>query len=169
MFALDICRSAPFTSPLEKALLPLTMLAFLLAPLADRPLQAQGLQQEEAIDAIVGSDVKTEEAPIDEEVGRILAAIERTSENAERVRKAFNLESLEIVFVHDLEKPRSEIEKAVTEHQPEIETLRDSIEGSAMFYHAINSRRILVQDVVAVEFADEEAATVFVNGSAKDR
>ncbi|WEX09282.1 hypothetical protein [Chelativorans sp. AA-79] len=141
----------------------LVVVAFLLVPLAQQPL-AQGLQSEEAIDAIVGSDVKTEETTKENQVERILAAIENTRESAERVRKAFNVETLEIVFLPDLGEEGGEIEKAIEEHDEEIETLRDSIEGSAMFYHAIDSRQILLQDVVAVEFADNENVAIFVTG-----
>jgi len=163
MFVTDAHR--PFClGPADKALLLLAALAFLLTPLTQQPLMAQGLESEEAIDAIVGSDVKTEKQGKDEQVGRIIAAIENTLENAERVRKTFNLNTLEIVFLPDLGSENGVIEQAIAKHETEIQALRDSIEGSAMFYHAIDSREILLKDIVAVEFSDEENVTIFVNG-----
>ncbi len=150
--------------PYDNAVLLLAMIAFLLAPLAQGPLLAQGLQSEEAIDAIVGSDVKTEESTKDNQVDRILTAIESAQQSADRVRKTFALDTLEIVFLPDLGDEAGAIEKAIEEHQPQIEALRDAIEGSAMFYHAIDSRQILLPDVVAVEFAQDESVTIFVDG-----
>jgi len=138
-------------------------LAFLLPPISQQPL-AQGLQSQESIDAIIGSDVKTEETTKNAQVERILAAIEMTQDNAERVRKAFTIDALEIVFLPDLGKGSGAIEKSIEEHEQEIEALRDSIEGSAIFYHAIDSREILLQEVVAVEFGANGSATIFVTG-----
>jgi len=163
MFATDAPRPF-FLGPADKALLLLAALAFLFTPLAQQPLMAQGLESEEAIDAIVGSDVKTEQKGKDEQIGRIIAAIDSTIDNAERVRKTFNLNTLEIVFLPDLGNGEGAIEQAIAEHEPEIQALQESIEGSAMFYHAIDSREILLRDIVAVEFADQENVTIFVNG-----
>ena len=162
MYASDVCRPA-LPAPAEKALLMIVALLFLLAPLVQHPLFAQGLDREEAIDAIVGSDVKTEETTKEAQIGRVVAAVENTRENAERVRKTFNLDALEIVYLPDLGDEKGAIEQAMAEQEAEIATLHESIEGSAMFYHAIDSRSILLRDVVAVEFGENNSVTIFVD------
>lgn len=158
-------RESVFAESFDKALLILAVLAFLLAPLANHPLLAQGLDREEAIDAIVGSDVKTDQTSKEAQTERMLAAIENTRESAGKVRKTFSLSTLEIVYVPDLGDENGVIEQAMAEQEAEIEALRESIEGSAMFYHAIDSRSILLRDVIAVEFAEDDIVTIFVNGT----
>jgi predicted regulator of Ras-like GTPase activity (Roadblock/LC7/MglB family) len=162
MVAINFCRPED-ANPVEKTMLLMVAIAFLLAPLLQQPLMAQGLDREEAIEAIVGSDVTEEEVPPD--VDRIVAAVENAQESAERVRKSFNLDALEIVFLPDLGE--GEIEEAVAQNEENIGLLREAIEGSAMFYHAIDSRQILLQNVVAVEFAENDAVTIFVNNGAR--
>ncbi|MCT8999190.1 hypothetical protein [Chelativorans intermedius] len=149
---------------MEKALPLVLALAVLVAPLANLPLFAQGLDSEQAIEAIIGSDVKTEEAAGADQAERIVGAIENTLANAERVRKAFSLDTLEIIFLPD-DIATGPIGEAIAAHEEEIQTLRQSIEGSAMFYHAVDSRSILLRDIVAVEFDDANNVTIFVNGS----
>ena len=158
---LSVCRPAPTG---DRTIIALFVLAFLLTPLAEHPLFAQGLRSEEAVDAIVGSDVQTEEASQDKEHGRLLAAIEKTSDSAVRVRKAVSLETLEIVFVPDLKNGTGAVEQAIAQREAEMKELRESIEGNAMLYHAIDSRQILLQNVLAVEFSAGESVTIFVNG-----
>ncbi|MDZ5697218.1 hypothetical protein [Chelativorans sp. M5D2P16] len=160
-----ICPAAP-AGAMEKLLPLVVALMFLLAPLANLPLLAQGLESEEAIDAIVGSDVKTEEVSREEQIDRVVAAIENTREGAEAVRKAFSLDTLEIVLLPRA-KEDGAIEEAVSEHEEEIELLRQSIEGSAMFYHAIDSRGIMLRDIVAVEFGEDNVVTIFVDEPAR--
>jgi hypothetical protein len=160
MVAINFCRPVD-ANPVEKAMLLMAAIAFLLAPLLQQPLMAQGLDREEAIEAIVGSEVTEEEVPPEEQVDRIVAAVEKAYESAERVRKSFNLDALEIVFLPDLGE--GEIEGAIEQNEENIALLREAIEGSAMFYHAIDSRQILLQNVVAVEFAENAAVTIFVN------
>jgi|UniRef100_Q11BA8 hypothetical protein len=162
MLCADIDRPASLGFA-ERTLFLVAAFTFLLLPISQQPL-AQGLQSQESIDAIVGSDVKTEETTKNAQVERILTAIQMTQDSAERVRKAFTVNELEIVFLPDLGKETGAIEKAIEEHEADIEVLRDSIEGSAMFYHAIDSRQILLQDVVAMEFGTDDRATIFVTG-----
>ncbi len=164
MYATDVCRPA-LAEPFGKVALLMAMLAFLLAPLASHPLLAQGLEQQEAIDAIVGSEVKTEETTKEEQVGRVVAAIENAPNSAEMVRKTFNLDTLEIIYLPDLDNEDGAIEQAMAENEEAIKALHDSIEGSAMFYHAVDSRAILLRDVVAVEFGEGDTVTIFVNGA----
>ncbi|WP_292898201.1 hypothetical protein [Nitratireductor sp.] len=130
------------------------------------PLLAQGLQREEAIDAIVGSEVKTEEVEAESASSRILAAIDATAQNAERVRKTFSLDEIDIVFLPDLEEKDSSIASAIAENKDEIAMLREAIEGSALFFHAVDSRSIQLRDVVALEYAERGGVTIFVKGGA---
>lgn len=142
--------------------LPILMaLLILVAPVTNLPGFAQGLDREEAIDAIVGSDVKTAETGKEAQVDRVVTAVENAMESTQEVRKAFSLDTLEIVFVPEL---AGRVEEAVSEHDEEIEALRDAIEGSAMFYHAVDSRSIMLSDIIAVEFADDNTVTIFVHG-----
>lgn len=141
--------------------------AFLLSA-SPLPLQAQGLDAEGAIDTIVGSEITTgeEEAGADED--RIIAAIENTPATIAEVRKKFSLDAVEIVFLPDVGPDRGEdgaVDAKVEEFGPRIAELREAIEGSAMFYHAINSNRILLRDIVALEFDDDNGVTIFVAGT----
>ncbi|WP_173935054.1 hypothetical protein [Chelativorans sp. Marseille-P2723] len=166
MFATHVCR--PVFRPVMKGnSVAAAALFFLLVPLVHHPLLAQGLDREEAIDAIVGSDVKTEETTKEAQIERVVAALRNTRESAELVRKTFNLDTLEIVYLPDLGEENGVIEQAIMEQEDQIQTLHESIEGSAMFYHAIDSRSILLRDIVAVEFADNNTVTIFVKGEAQ--
>lgn len=143
----------------------LAAFAFLCASAPNMPLLAQGIDSEEAIDKIVGSDVKTEETGAKSNEERIVAAIENTRENAEKVRKTFNLNELDIVFVPDIGEEESAIEETIADRDVEIQALREAIEGSALFYHAVDSRSIMVRDIIAMEYGDDETVTIFVSGS----
>lgn len=128
------------------------------------PLLAQGLKREEAIEAIIGSDVETEETDAQAATARIVAAIGNAAANAESVRKTFSLDKLDITFVPDLDESRGPVAEAIAKHKRDIVLLREAIEGSALFYHAVDSRSILLRDVVALEYADNGAVTIFVKG-----
>lgn len=147
-----------------------TPLAVILAgalAIGAHPALAQGLDSEGAIDTIVGSDVKTEEKSAVDESERVIAAIEATMDNARIVRRAFNIDEVEIVFLPEVGKGDSGITEKREEFADQIVELQQSIEGSAIFFHAVDSRQILVRDIVAIEFANENrAATIFVAGAA---
>lgn len=128
------------------------------------PLLAQGLDSDEAIDTIVGSDVKTEQTRAKANAERIVAAISNTRENAERVRKTFNLNEIDIVFVPDIDEEKTPIDDALTDYENEISVLRESIEGSALFYHAVNSRSIMLRDIIAMEYGEDNKVTIFIKG-----
>jgi len=138
-----------------------------LLAVAPIPLNAQGLDAEGAIDTIVGSDVATGEKPAAEEESRLLAAIEHSHENAVEVRKRFRLDNVEIVFIPDLDEGGTPVEAKLSENADAIKELRQSIEGSAMLYHAVNSRAVLLRDVVAVEFQGDDV-TIFAAGKKPD-
>ena len=140
------------------------MAALLLVSPPHTALLAQGLQSEEAIDTIVGSDVTTNEENTKAEQGRIVAAIEKTAANSEEVRKKFSLDKVEIIFLPDLAENGTDVDAKLAEHEDQIVELREAIEGSAMFYHAVDSRDVLLRDVVALEFDDKNGVTIFVAG-----
>src|SRR5690606_11011717 len=112
-------------------------LALCVAGASQSPVLAQGLGSEGAIDAIIGSDVKTDEVHDASGIERVITAIANSRHSAEMARKAFNLDSLDIVFVPNVDE---ELAKVIDEYEEDVKTLRQSIEGSAMFYHAIDSR-----------------------------
>ena len=135
--------------------------AFLLAAHPGMPLLAQGLDDPNTIDAIVGSQVQEEAVAAEAEPERVLAAIENTSEMIGKVRKVTTLDTVHIIFLPDASAleggPPAQIKAKLEEHRDEIQRLRDALEGSAMLYHAIDSRGVLVNDVLAVEFQDNTA------------
>ncbi len=131
---------------------------------------AQGLDSEGAIDAIVDSEVKTEELSATEESGRVVTAIDASLDNAQIVRRAFNINEVDIVFLPEIGEGDSGISEKRAENADQIVELQQAIEGSAIFYHAVNSRRILVRDIVAIEFENENrTATIFVAGAEPER
>jgi len=140
--------------------------AALLAMAPIIPLNAQGLDAEGAIETIVGSDVATEEKNVAEEEARLVAAIALSHDNAVEVRKRFRLDNVEIVFVPDLADDGA-IDAKLSENADAVKELRQSIEGSAMLYHAVNSRAVLLRDVIAVEFQGDDV-TIFAAGKKPD-
>lgn len=143
-------------------------LAFLLALMSGTTLIAQGLDAQETIETIVGSQVETtEEAAATDEAG-IVAAIEQSLDNAAEIRKRFSLDNVRIVFLPDLEDKvaaaQTPVGVAMQKYSSEITRLREDIQGSAIFYHAINSRSILLNDIIAVQFGDKNDVTILVAG-----
>ena len=143
----------------------LAVAAFLVVLTPDFPLNAQGLDSPNTIDAIVGSDVQEEESQATADAGKIIAAIEKTPDSIAAVRKTSNLDKVDIVFLADATVaeggPPAAIEKKVKEHEAEIAELRKEIEGNAMLYHAIDSRRVLTRDVLAVDFKDDRNVIIY--------
>jgi hypothetical protein len=136
-------------------------LAFMLAaasPMAG--LHAQGLETEGAVEAIIGSDVKTEETTVEANAERIIAAIENTAEATSAVRTRFNLGEVDIVLLTNLGEPDNPVAAAIDDNREAIEALRVEIEGSAMFYHAVDSNNVMLQNVIAMEF-DGDDVTIF--------
>lgn len=147
-----------------KWMLIMAMAMFFAVGAPQMSLLAQGLDDTEAIETIIGSDVKTEEARVESDQDRVMAAIEKTSQTIPAVRKAFNVNEVDIVFLPDLEAKGSKVQAAIEEHEEQIEDLRKAIEGSAMLFHAVDSRQVLLRNVVALEFSENDAVTIFVAG-----
>lgn len=125
----------------------------------------QGTESKEAVDTIIGTEVQEEEAQASADAGKVIAAIEKTRDQIALVRKTSKLDKVDIVFLADAAPteggPPPEIETKVKEHQADIAELRQEIEGNAMLFHAIDSRQILVRDVLAVEFQGHEAVVIY--------
>jgi hypothetical protein len=121
-----------------------------------------------AREAIIGSKVTEEQVDAAADPERVIAAIEKTPDNISTVRKTTNLDTVDIVFLPDAAitegGPPREIAAKVEERKDEIAELRQELEGNAMLYHAIDSRQVLMRDVLAVEFED---ARVVIYAAAK--
>lgn len=122
---------------------------------------AQGLENPETIEAIVGTPVHEEEAQAAADPGKVLAAIDQSAANIAKVRKTTALDGVEIIFLADAAPtaggPPDAIQAKLAEKGAEVTQLRQEIEGSAMLFHALNSRQVLLRDVLAVEFRDSKA------------
>jgi hypothetical protein len=128
-------------------------------------LAQQAPAVQESLDAIIGTEVQEEEAQASADPARVIAAIEKTAENTSMVRKTSNLAKVDIVFLADAARteggPPAEIESKIKQHEADIVELRKEIEGNAMLFHAIDSRQILPQDILAVEFDDENGVVIY--------
>jgi hypothetical protein len=134
----------------------------LVGAFAVKSAVAQGLDSETAIQSIVGSEVQTGEIPIEEAGDRLVSAIGNIPESTREVLRRFNLGEVEIVRLTDSDSPKAEaVVAGIEDNRTEIHDLRVAIEASAMFYHAVNSRRIQLSDVVALEF-DGDDVLIFV-------
>ncbi len=120
------------------------------------PPAAQAVESADTVNRIVGSDVRQEEARTTTETGKLIAAIERTRENIGTVRKTSKLDTVDIVFLTDAARseggPPPAVESKVRQHQDDIAELRKEIDANALLFNAIDSRRVLAEDVLAVEF-----------------
>lgn len=125
----------------------------------------QGLDSEKAIDTIIGSQVREAQAPAIATADKVAAAIDRTAESIDRVRKTSKLDEVEILFLPDAAPaeggPPPPIEAKLKEKEAEISELRKELEGNAMLFHAIDSRSVMTRDVLAVEFPTENRAIIY--------
>ncbi|MFC3642743.1 hypothetical protein [Aquibium oceanicum] len=132
---------------------------------SDIRVQAQGLDAPDAIEKIVGSDVHEEEQQATADSDRVIAAIEKSAENTGTVRKVTNLDRLDIVFLPDAAAteggPPAAIDEKLAEYDDDVRALRQELRGNAMLFHAIDSRSILVDDVLAIEFDDAKGAVIY--------
>lgn len=137
-------------------------LALILAVAVQAPVHAQAIDRESAIDAIIGSEIRTDEVRQASDIQRVIAAVQNSRHSAELARKAFSLDTLEIVFVPEISEA---LATTIAENAVDIKVLRESIEGSAMFYHAIDSRSIMLNNIIAAEFGDKNDVVIFIKGT----
>jgi hypothetical protein len=144
-------------------------MATLLTTICAGPVGAQSLDGK-TVDSIVGSTVKEDETTAAANEDKVIAAIDKTAENTGMVRKTSNVDQVDIVFLSDTARseggPPAKIAEKIVQHETEIAELRLEIEANALLYHAIDSRRVLIGDVLAVEF-DDGAKKVVVYAAAK--
>lgn len=142
--------------------------SFLLMAACAGPTVAQSLDGA-TVDSIVGSDVRQDETTAAAMKDKVLAAIDKTAQNTSLVRKTSNVDQVDIVFLSDTARseggPPQAIADTVKAHESEITELRQEIEANALLYHAIDSRRVLVNDILAVDF--EQPKKIIVYAAAK--
>jgi hypothetical protein len=145
-----------------------TFIAFLLTAACAAPSWAQSLDRT-TVDSIVGSEVKEERTTASVSEDKVLAAIDRTAGNVALVRKTATVGQVDIVFLSDAARgeggPPPRIAEKVRQHEGEIAELRREIEANALLFHAVDSRRVLTGNILAVDFPD--ARTVIVYAAAK--
>ncbi len=146
------------------------MSVLLMATLTGR-LEAQSLDGS-TVDSIVGSDVKEDETTAAASEDKVLAAIDKTVQNTGLVRKTSNVEQVDIVFLRDTARseggPPPRIADKVKAHESEIAELRQEIEANALLFHAIDSRRVLVADVLGVDFPDPKTVVIYAAAKPAD-
>ena len=146
--------------------------AFLAATIPHASLNAQGLESPETVNRIIGSEVRMEEARTAAEAGKVTAAIERTRENIATVRKTSKLDKVDIVFLTDAARseggPPPAIATKVKAHKDDIAELRKEIEANALLFNAIESRHVLTEDVLAVEFDDPGKIVIYAAAKPSD-
>jgi len=98
---------------------------------ATPPNFAQGLDSEQAIDTIIGSEVEEQQSSAGEEARKVVAAIEKTQDAIATVRKISNVGKLEIVYLPDAAQGSAPpaIREAIARHEAEIDELRQEIAG----------------------------------------
>jgi hypothetical protein len=155
--------------PLRFPVIPFFSTLLFGAALAMPALAQEKALDEQAVKSIVGSDISEEEATAKAKESKILSAIDKTTENTGAVRKTTEVKQVDIVFLPDATRteggPPRKIESKLKQHESEIKELRKEIEGNALLFHAIDSRRVLTQDVLAIEFQD--AGKVVIYAAAK--
>jgi hypothetical protein len=153
------------TFPDARWLNAISAAAFLAASVPHAALNAQSLESPETVNRIIGSEVRQEETKTTAEAGKVATAIDRTRENIAAVRKTSKLDKVDIVFLTDAARseggPPPAIENKVREHQDDIAELRKEIEANALLFNAIDSRRVLAEEVLAVEFDDPGKVVIY--------
>lgn len=139
--------------------------ALIFTTLVTMPAAAQGLDAEGAIDTIIGSEVSEQETSATADPARVMAAIDKSVENADKVRKLTQANGVDIVFLADSTPgeggPPPEIQAKLKERDQEVSQLRKELESNALLYYAIDSRQVMMRDVLAIEINDDQAIMVY--------
>lgn len=120
---------------------------------------------DDTIQRIVGSEIREDEVAAAADEDQVVLAIENTAENVSKVRKTTSVEQVDIVFLSDAAPseggPPRKLAKALETHKTEITRLQLEIEGNALLFHAINSRRLLLRDLLAMEFRPSGRVVIY--------
>lgn len=138
----------------------------LAVPASGQGLDNQGMGGSKAVEGIVGdSAIKQEETTASAEEEKVLAAIDKTVENTSAVRKLSSARQVDIVFLADAVRteggPPPRIERKLKDHESDIAVLRQEVEANALLFHAVDSRRVMTKDILAVEFPDPQTVIVY--------
>jgi hypothetical protein len=128
------------------------------------PAAAQSLD-DTTVKSIIGSKVEEEKASTAAEENKILAAIDKTTEATGQVRKTSAVDKVDIVLLADSARteggPPPAIAGKIEQHRDEIALLRQEVEANALLFHALDSRGVLIGDVLAVGFDGPRKVTVY--------
>lgn len=159
-----------FPKPMERYMLNkpfITMSTCLILAAMTVSAPAQGLNSQDSIDRIVGVPVETTTERAQDDMAHILSVMDETEKVLPEVRKRTRLDQLDIVYLQDvgMTSMPEPIQEKQEERKNQIVALQQNLEGNAMFFHAIDSRGILLRDVLAVEFADNDRVLIYVAGN----
>ena len=151
------------------AIFPGLLLVLALLSAAPETSHAQGTADPQAVELIIGTQVQEDEATSRTLHDEVIAAIENIEESTSMIHKVWRLDAVDILFLPDAAAteggPPAEIAAKLHEKRAEIQQMRAALEGNAMLFHAVNSRQLLVQDILAVEFADTGKVRIFAAGT----
>ncbi len=132
------------------------------APLA----KAQGVDPEKALDQMFNGFVLVDRSKMDEEIrDDIIAAIGHSSKMAAEVRKLFKIDRMILVGVSDEVATVEPVKEAMAKNKEGLIELRQAVEGSALLYNMLESRGLLMSDLVAAEFLGESNIRLYVTGN----
>lgn len=151
---------------MRKPALVLGLAGLLAAPASGEETLGQATGAQRAVEGIVGdSAIKQEETTASAEEEKVLAAIDKTVENTGAVRKLSAARQVDIVFLADAARveggPPPRIERKLKDHESDIAVLRQEVEANALLFHAIDSRRVMARDILAVDFPDPGTVIVY--------
>lgn len=127
--------------------------------------EPQSNQQLQSVDRIIDSEVREEQARSEDDKDRIIAAIENSGENTNRIRKVTDLDRIDIIFIPDSSAveggPPEEIASKLSEYSRNVDDMRRVLQSNALLYNAVNSRKILIRDILAIEFDSDKHVVIF--------
>lgn len=142
--------------------------AFLFSAMPAFNSAAQTLDSSGDAETIVGSEIATDEAEPDDVADDVIAAIEKSAATADQIKTMFRVGDFHIVFLGDPEKVDSmtEVQSALEDNSDAVTGLREAIDGSAVFYTALDTNNLEVENVVSATVTEDKKVTVYVIGAA---
>jgi hypothetical protein len=151
----------------EKSRNPFVSLTIALSLIGQAPLaEAQGVDPEKALDQMFDGSVLVDHSKTDDEIrDEVIAAIGHSSDMAEEVRKLFKIDRMILVGVSDEVATAEPVKEAMAKNEEGLIELRQAVEGSALLYNMLESRGLLMSDLVAAEFLGENNIRLYVTGN----